>query len=128
MEYPFITLGDGTQIPHSEMLADRSVLVYIRRGVLCQAVYALPAQEWREVAGFTEDELEHIKRVIVKMTPLILEFSQKGGFRGASGLEDWPLLCILLDKRRGTAGACSCACARRASCPSYAAAGLEFVI
>ena len=85
MEYPFITLGDGTQIPHSEMLADRSVLVYIRRGVLCQAVYALPAQEWREVAGFTEDELEHIKRVIVKM---ILEFSQKGGFRGASGLED----------------------------------------
>ena len=62
MEYPFITLGDGTQISHSEMLADRSVLVYIRRGVLCRAVYALPAQEWREVAGFTEDELEHIKR------------------------------------------------------------------
>lgn len=27
-------------------------------------------------------------RVILKMTPLILEFSQKGGFRGASGLED----------------------------------------
>lgn len=88
MAYPLITLGDGTQSSHSEMLADRSVLVYIRRGVLCQAVYALPAQEWREVAGFTEDELEHIKRVIVKMTPLILEFSQKGGFRGASGLED----------------------------------------
>lgn len=31
MEYPFITLGDGTQISHSEMLADRSVLVYIRK-------------------------------------------------------------------------------------------------
>ena len=27
MEYPFITLDDGTQISHSEMLADRSVLV-----------------------------------------------------------------------------------------------------
>ena len=79
MEYPFITLDDGTQISHSEMLADRSVLVYIRRDALCRAVYALPAQEWREAAGFTADELEHIK---------ILEFSQKGGFRGASGLED----------------------------------------
>ncbi len=88
MEYPFITLGDGTQISHSEMLADRSVLVYIRKDAFHRAVLVLPAQEWREVTGFTEDELEHIKRVILKMTPLILEFSQKGGFRGASGLED----------------------------------------
>ena len=88
MEYPFITLDDGTQISHSEMLADRSVLVYIRRDAFCWAVYTLPAQEWREVAGFTTNDLEHIKKVIVKMTPLILEFSQKGGFRGVSGLED----------------------------------------
>ena len=88
MEYPFITLGDGTQISHSEMLADRSVLVYIRKDAFHRAVLVLPAQEWREVTGFTEDELEHIKRVILKMPPLILEFSQKGGFRGASGLED----------------------------------------
>lgn len=88
MEYSFITLGDGTQISHSEILADRSVLVYIRKDAFHRAVLVLPAQEWREVTGFTEDELEHIKRVILKMTPLILEFSQKGGFRGASGLED----------------------------------------
>ena len=88
MEYPFITLGNGTQISHSEMLADRSVLVYIRKDAFHRAVLVLPAQEWREVIGFTADELEHIKRVILKMTPLILEFSQKGGFRGASGLED----------------------------------------
>ena len=88
MEYPFITLGNGTQISHSEMLADRSVLVYICKDAFHRAVLVLPAQEWREITGFTEDELEHIKRVILKMTPLILEFSQKGGFRGASGLED----------------------------------------
>ena len=88
MEYPFITLGNGTQISHSEMLADRSVLVYICKDAFHRAVLVLPAQEWREVTGFTADELEHIKMVILKMTPLILEFSQKGGFRGASGLED----------------------------------------
>ena len=88
MEYPFITLGDGTQISHSEMLADRSVLVYICKDAFHRAVLVLPAQEWREVTGFTADELAQFKRVILKMTPLILEFSQKGGFRGASGLED----------------------------------------
>ena len=88
MEYPFITLGNGTQISHSEMLADRSVLVYICKDAFHRAVLVLPAQEWREVTGFTADELAQFKRVILKMTPLILEFSQKGGFRGASGLED----------------------------------------
>ena len=77
MEYPFITLDDGTQISHSEMLADRSVLVYIRRDALCRAVYALPAQEWREAAGFTADELEHIKSLLtsllVHITGIILK-------------------------------------------------------
>lgn len=47
IEYPFIMLDDG--IFHSEKLADRSVLVYIRRDTLCRSVYALPSQEWREV-------------------------------------------------------------------------------
>lgn len=88
MEYPFITLGDGTQISHSEMLADRSVLVHIRKDPFHRAVLVLPAQEWRKVTGFTAGELAQLKRVILKMTPLILEFSQNGGFRGASGLED----------------------------------------
>ena len=88
MEYPFVTLGDGTQISHSEMLADRSVLVYIRKDAFHHAVLVLPAQEWREVIGFTTGKLAQFKRVILKMTPLILEFSQKGGFRGASDLED----------------------------------------
>ena len=52
MEYPFITLDNGTQISHSEMLADRSVLVYIRKDAFHRAVLVLPAQEWREVIGF----------------------------------------------------------------------------
>ena len=62
MEYPFITLGDGTQISHSEMLADRSVLVYICKDAFHRAVLVLPAQEWREVTGFTADELAEYNR------------------------------------------------------------------
>lgn len=62
MEYPFITLGDGTQISHSEMLADRSVLVSIHKDAFHRAVLGLPAQEWREVTGFTADELAAFKR------------------------------------------------------------------
>ena len=42
MEYPFITLDNGTQISHSEMLADRSVLVYIRKDAFHRAVLVLP--------------------------------------------------------------------------------------
>ena len=43
MEYPFITLDDGTQISHSEMLADRSVLVY---GWFASAKHGLPVELW----------------------------------------------------------------------------------
>lgn len=64
------------------------MLVYIRKDAFHRAVLVLPAQEWHEVTGLSADELAQFKRVILKMTPLILEFSQKGGFRGASGLED----------------------------------------
>ena len=65
MEYPFITLDNGTQISHSEMLADRSVLVYIRKDAFHRAVLVLPAQEWREVIGFTADELAVCNRVFL---------------------------------------------------------------
>ena len=80
MEYPFITLGDGTQISHSEMLADRSVLVYIRKDAFHRAVLVLPAQEWREVIGFTADELAEYNRVILKMTPRPLTKSSQRSF------------------------------------------------
>lgn len=41
-----------------------------------------------DAVGLIEEELLYYQKLIRKMTPLILEFSQKGGFRGASGLED----------------------------------------
>lgn len=88
MEYPFITLDDGTQISHSEMLADHSVKVYIVKDTPHRAVCLLPDQSWTEVMGFGEDEMLRYQKVIQKVAPLIMEFLQKGGFRGASGLED----------------------------------------
>ena len=51
MEYPFITLDDGTKISHSEMLADHSVLVYIRRDALCRAVFTCECQRIFEPSG-----------------------------------------------------------------------------
>ncbi len=87
-EYAFITLDDGTQISHSEMLADHRVRVYLRRDGLHHALFLLPEQTWTDAVGFNEDEMLRYQKLIRKMTPLILEFSQKGGFRGASGLED----------------------------------------
>lgn len=87
-EYGFITLDDGTQLSHSEMLADHRVKVYLRRDKLHHALFLLPEQTWADAMGFSEEDLLRYQKLIRKMTPLILEFSQKGGFRGASGLED----------------------------------------
>ena len=87
-EYAFTTLDDGTQISHSEMLADHRVRVYLKRDEFHHARFLLPDQTWTDTVGFSEEELLRYQKLIRKMTPLILEFSQKRGFRGASGLED----------------------------------------
>ena len=92
MMYPFITLDDETEITHSEMLANGTVKVYIERAdeqdVFHHAVCYLPDDEWTDIYGFSEVEMECYQKIIRNMANLIMEFSQKGGFRGASGLEN----------------------------------------
>ena len=92
MMYPFLTLDDETEIVHSEMLADGRVKVYLEKpdendGFHYATCY-LPDSEWTDVFGFTEVEITRYRRIIENMMPIILEFSKKGGFRGASNLKD----------------------------------------
>ena len=92
MMYPFMTLNDGTEIVHSHMLDDGRVKVYIERpdekGCLHHATCYLPSYEWEEICGFTDQEVMYFQKFIESEAHLILEFSQKGGFRGASGIQD----------------------------------------
>lgn len=89
MTYHFMTLNDGTEIVHSEMLDDGRVKVSIETPdeKLCfkRAACWLPQQEWTDIYGYTEEELNYLKELVDSEKHLILEFSQTGGFDNASG-------------------------------------------
>ncbi len=89
MMYPFMTLNDGTEIVHSETLPDGEVKVYMEKpdaeDCFHHAACFLPSFEWRDVYGFTDQELEHLDEVLRSTANLILEFAADGGFENASG-------------------------------------------
>ncbi|MDD3409580.1 MAG: hypothetical protein PHY12_02100 [Eubacteriales bacterium] len=92
MMYPFLTLEDETEIVHSEMLTDGRVKVYLEKpdenDGFHHATCYLPESEWTEITGFSEDEMTRYRKIIEEMKLIILDFSQKGGFRGASDIKD----------------------------------------
>ena len=76
MMYPYLTLDDEIEIVHSEMLEDNTVKVYIEKpdekdGFHYAACY-LPEYEWRDVFGFTDDEIKAFQTIIENNAQLIL--------------------------------------------------------
>lgn len=88
MMYPFMTLNDETEITHSEMLPDGSVKVYIERpdekDVFHYATCYLPKYDWKDIHGFSKEELAYFQELLEDTAHLIIEFSQEGGFDCAS--------------------------------------------
>lgn len=89
MMYPFMTLNDDTEIVHSEMKPDGRVKVYIERpdekyGFL-HATCWLPDYTWEDIYQFSDEEINHLQKIIESTAHLIMEFSQEGGFENASG-------------------------------------------
>lgn len=77
MMYPFLTLDDGTEIVHSEMMPEGRVKVYMERpdkelGFL-HATCFLPGYEWQDVSGFSETEIKRLQDVILSTAHLILQ-------------------------------------------------------
>ena len=66
--YPFMTLDDGTEIVHSEMLDGERVKVYLEkpdaRDCFHHATCYLPSYEWTEIFGFTDAEMARYREVI----------------------------------------------------------------
>lgn len=90
MMYPFLTLSDGTEIVHSELLPDDSVKVYVEKpdekDCFHTATCYLPSYRWEDVNGFGTDEIERYREVIESTAHLILRFAKEGGLDNASGL------------------------------------------
>ena len=84
MIYPLLTLNDDTEIVHSEMHDDGTVKVFIEtpdeRVGFKHAECTLPGYSWSNVSYYSSAEISYYEKLIRKMTHLILEFSQKGGF------------------------------------------------
>lgn len=89
MMYPFLTLDDETEIVHSEMHPDGQVQVYIEKSdakdCFHHASCYLPGYVWKDLFGFSKEELARYEKIIQSTAHLILEFSQEGGFNGAAG-------------------------------------------
>ena len=88
MMYPFMTLDDGTEIVHSEMLPDGRVKVYMERpdarDCFHHATCYLPDYTWNDILGFSDSEIARYQDVIKSTAHLILQFSQEGGFDSAA--------------------------------------------
>ena len=68
MKYPFLTLDDQTEIVHSEMLPDGKVQVYIEKpdekDCFHNASCYIPEYEWKDINGFTKEEIERYQEII----------------------------------------------------------------
>lgn len=91
MMYPFLTLEDGTEIVHSDPLADGRVRVYVERpdarDCFHNASCYLPSYEWRDVSGFTPEDIARYQEIIESTAHLIMRFAREGGFENASNLQ-----------------------------------------
>ncbi len=90
MMYPFLTLDDGTEITHSELLPDEKVKIYIEKpdekDCFHHMTCYLPDYKIEESYGFSKTEVEQLLQVVRSTAHLILEFSKEGGFENASGI------------------------------------------
>ena len=90
MLYPFMTLNDGTEIVHSESYYigdEEHVRVEIEKpveGGFKSAVCVLPKYEWRDVEGFSKEEIEQLHELIKSLAHVIFELARDGGFDNAS--------------------------------------------
>lgn len=90
MMYRFMTLEDGTEVVHSEILnvgGEEKVKVYIEKpihlGFKSVECY-LPDYDWRNNNGFTDQEMDYYREVVESLAHIIIELAKEGGFDNAS--------------------------------------------
>ncbi|MCI9197742.1 MAG: hypothetical protein HFH56_06035 [Lachnospiraceae bacterium] len=88
MLYPFMTLNDGTDIVHSELLSAKGneyVKVCIERpvnGGFQSAVCYLPDYSWENIQGFSQDDISTFQELIESLAHIIIQLSKEGGLEG----------------------------------------------
>ncbi len=90
MMYPFMTLNDKTEVVHSEAYDDNgieTVEVYFEQpveGGFHSAECYLPAYEWKNIDGFTPDEIASYQEFLKSVAHIVIRLAREGGFDNAS--------------------------------------------
>lgn len=80
MFYNYVELSDGTQIAYSNVLEDGTVEVAVERPVelgFDSALCILPSFEWKNIEGFSAEELDTLNLFVHNNAQLILRFARE---------------------------------------------------
>lgn len=90
MMYPFMTLEDKTEVVHSDAYDENgveTVKVYFEKpiyGGFHSAECYLPSYEWKNINGFSPDEIDHLREFLESVAHIVIRLSREGGFDNAS--------------------------------------------
>lgn len=89
MKYPYVTLADDTEVTHSDVRKDGTVLVYIEKPVMggfYNATCTLPQSKWSDIHGFSDTEMKQWDDFVHNNAHLIMELAASGGFDHATAV------------------------------------------
>jgi len=70
MKYPYMTLNDGTEITHSDIMDDSRVKIRIERPTqngFDSMIWFLPDYQTESNTGFSDDEVTKFKTLLVNL-------------------------------------------------------------
>ena len=86
MMYPYMTLADGTEIVHSQLLKDQEgsacVEVHFERpkeGGFDMARCSLPSYSWEIREGFADEEMAFFEEFLRHNAHLFFQYAERGG-------------------------------------------------
>ena len=85
MMYPYMTLGDGTEIVHSHIInkdGKKKVIVHFERPTedgFDDARCELPDYTWTERKGFTQEEISMFEQLLHSNAHLLYKYAENGG-------------------------------------------------
>ena len=89
MMYPYLTLGDGTEIVHSQLIykdGTAHVIVHFERPTedgFDDARCELPSYTWSNVQGFTKEEMALFDEMVHANSHLFYKYAASGGIESA---------------------------------------------
>ena len=82
MLYPYMTLGDGTEILHSHIIDDERVEVHFERPLedgFAVARCVLPTYEWIKKENFSQEDIALFTEFLENNASLIYKYARTGG-------------------------------------------------